>query len=319
MTERPSSAASDLTRRRFLQGAVVAGSAAFLAACAPSRASTVPPTVGSASASASTDSPPPSPSAGASPVTRLPTGPLRFANREAYIDIEQDGPSPTLVEFEAAHGIAVQYANAAIADDESFFASIRAALEAGAPTGWDLIVVSDWMAARLVEAGWADELDPGHVTTATRQCPRRVQGPAVGPEMRFHFPWQSVATGLGYNRASTGRELTRVADLFDPALAGKVTLLRELRDTLPLVHLALQAQGKASDHAPDAMTLVDAQAAIDYLRPFVVSGHIRAFTESEYLTDLGSGDTWAAMVRSGDFASRRARTTCSRIPTKGGC
>jgi spermidine/putrescine transport system substrate-binding protein len=242
---------------------------------------------------------------------------VRFANREAYIDIDQDGASPTLVEFQAAHGIAVQYANAAIVDDESFFASIRAALEADAPTGWDLIVVSDWMAARLVEAGWAEELDPGHVSTALANVRDELKGLAWDAEMRYHFPWQSVATGLGYNRASTGRDLTSVADLFDPSLAGKVTLLRELRDTLPLVHLVLQAQGKASDHAPDAMTVEDAQAAIEYLRPFVESGHIRAFTESEYLTDLGSGDTWAALVRSGDFASSASPDDVFVYPEEG--
>ena len=56
-------------------------------------------------------------------------------------------------------------------------------------------------------------------------------------------------TGLGYNSKSVGRELTKLADLFDPSLAGKVTLLTEMRDTLPLVHLMLQAQGKASDNA----------------------------------------------------------------------
>ena len=159
------------------------------------------------------------------------------------------------------------------------------------------------MAARLVEAGWAEELDPGHVPTALANVRDEVRGLSWDPEMRFHFPWQSLAIGLGYNLASTGRDLTSIADLFDPALAGKVTLLPDMWDTLPLVHLALQAQGKASDHAPDAMTVEDAQAAIDYLRPFVHSGHIRAFTGSEYLTDLGSGATWAAMVWSGDFAS----------------
>ena len=43
--------------------------------------------------------------------------------------------------------------------------------------------------------------------------------------MTYHFPWQSGAVGIGYNVASTGRDLTKVADLFDPAFKGKVTLL----------------------------------------------------------------------------------------------
>ena len=39
------------------------------------------------------------------------------------------------------------------------------------------------------------------------------------------LPWQSGGTGVGYNSESTGRALTKIADLFDPAFAGKVTLL----------------------------------------------------------------------------------------------
>lgn len=317
MTERPSRAGGDLTRRRFLQGAALAGTAAYLAACAPS-SSTAPPTVAAtASAPAGSHSPVPSPSAAGAASAAPLTGPLRFANREAYIDIDQGGESPTLVEFEAAHGVAVEYASTAIVDDDSFFASIRRALEDGVPTGWDLIVVSDWLAARLIEAGWAEELDPGNVPTALTNVRDELRDLPWDPEMRFHFPWQAVATGIGYNRVSTGRELTSVGDLFDPALAGKVTLLRDPRATLPLVHLALQAQGKASDRAPDAMTAEDAQVAIEYLRPFAESGHIRAFTGSEYLTDLGSGDTWAALVQSGDFASSASPDDVFVYPEEG--
>ena len=318
MTERPSRAGDDLTRRRFLQGAALAGTAAFLAACAPARTPSVPPTVAAtSSASASAPVAQPSPSAGSAASAAPPSGPLRFANRAAYIDIDQSGASPTLVEFEAAHGIAVEYSNGAIADDESFLASIRPALADGVPTGWDLVVVSDWLAARLVEAGWAEELEPGHVPTALANVRDELRGLAWDSEMRFHFPWQSVATGLGYNRASLGRDLKAIADLFDPALAGKVTLLRDVWGTLPMVHLALRAQGEASDRGPARMTAEDAHAAIAYLRPFVESGHVRAFTGSEYLTDLGSGDTWAALVQSGDFASSASPDDVFVYPQEG--
>lgn len=316
MTERPSRADGDITRRQFLGGAALAGTAAFLAACAPARTSSVPPTA-AASAAASAGTHPPSPTV-SSPVSATPpSGPLRFANREAYIDIDEDGESPTLMEFEAAHDVAVDYANAAIADDEPFLASIRPALANGVPTDWDLVVVSDWLAARFVEAGWAEEFDPRNVPTALANVRDEVRGLPWDPDLRFHFPWQSVATGLGYNRMSLGRDLTSVADLFDPALAGKVTLLRDMRVTLSLVHLALRAQGKASDRAPDAMTAQDAQGAIEYLRPFVERGHIRAFTGSEYLTDLGSGDTWAALVLSGDFASSASPDDVFAYPEEG--
>ena len=54
---------------------------------------------------------------------------------------------------------------------------------------------------------------------------------------------------------STQRDLTKIADLFDPAFAGKVTLLSDPHDSFPLIHLMLQAQGKASATPAEAMTV----------------------------------------------------------------
>jgi spermidine/putrescine transport system substrate-binding protein len=51
------------------------------------------------------------------------------------------------------------------------------------------------------------------------------------------------------------------------------------------------------------MTVADAQKIHDFLKPYVDSGHVRGFTGNEYLQDFGSGDTWVAIVWSGDLAS----------------
>ena len=289
MTDHATARLGALTRRRFLQGTAMTGTAAFLAAC------------GTAGGSAA-------PSGGGDGGT-TPTGPLQFANWDAYIDLtevgdgEYDLPSPTLDEFTAEYGVDVEYANAQIEDNETFMATIRPQLESGVSTGWDLIVLTDWMAAKVVEAGWAEELDPANTATAAQNVRDELKGLPWDPDMKFHYPWQSGATGVGYNKVSTGRDLTKVADLFDPAFAGKVTLLTEARDTFPLIHLALQGLGQASDVAAEDMAVPEAEAVHAYLKPFVENEHIRAFTGNEYLQDFGSGDTWAAIVWSGDLAS----------------
>jgi spermidine/putrescine transport system substrate-binding protein len=284
-----------LTRRRFLQGTGLVGFGAFLAACtggsssSPSAAET-PPTPG--------DSTPPSSG------PQQPTGPLNFANWDAYIDVEDDGvTSPTLVEFTETYGVEVNYANAQIEDNAGFMATIRPQLEAGVDTGWDLIVLTDWMAAKVVEAGWAEQIDQANVPDAVANLRDELTGIPWDPTQDFHYPWQSGATGIGYNRASTGRDLTKVADLFDPAFATKVTLLSEVRDTLSLIHRMLQALGEASDRPSEELNVEDAQVVHDYLKPFVDSGHIRAFTGNEYLADFAGGTTWAAIAWSGDLAS----------------
>ncbi len=211
MTDHSTRLAGGLTRRRFLQGTALTGAAAFLAACSTSGGSAAPASAGA--------------SAGSGDGTA--TGPLQFANWDAYIDLtevgdgEYDLPSPTLDEFTQTTGIEVEYANAQIEDNESFMATIRPQLESGVPTGWDLIVLTDWMAAKVVEAGWAEELDPAATATAAANVRDELKGLPWDPDMKFHYPWQSGATGVGYNSVSTGRELTKIADLFDPAFAGQ--------------------------------------------------------------------------------------------------
>jgi spermidine/putrescine transport system substrate-binding protein len=283
---------------------------AFLAAC-------------STGSSASPSGPGSTPTGSSSPSEQpsgdlTPTGPLAFANWDAYIDVEDDGvTSPTLVEFQDEYGVEVNYANAEIEDNASFMAQIRPQLEAGADPGWDLIVLTDWMAAKVVEAGWAEEINQANVPDAAANLRDELRGLPWDPEQKHHYPWQSGATGIGYNSVSTGRELTKIADLFDPAFAGKVTLLSEVRDTMPLIHLMLQGMGQASDTPAEEMTGDDAQKVHDYLKPFVDNAHVRAFTGNEYLADFASGETWAALVWSGDLASSAGENDVFHYPEEG--
>jgi spermidine/putrescine transport system substrate-binding protein len=293
-----------------LKAGSLASFSAFLAACAGSSSS---PTTG---APGSTVPGSLAPVGSGSPEPLV--GPLNFANWDAYIDLttlpgddgeegtdddEYDLPSPTLDDFTATTGVDVNYQNAVIEDNESFLATIRPQLESGVDTGWDLIVLTDWMAAKFVTNGWAEAINPASIPTVLANVRDELKGLPWDPEFAYHVPWQSGGTGIGYNVASTGRDLTSVADLFDPAFAGKVTLLSEIYDTFPMIHRMLQAQGKTSDRSSEEMNAEDAQVVHDYLKPFVDSGHIRGFTGNEYLQDFADGNTWAAMVWSGDLAS----------------
>ncbi len=304
MTDQLTTLTGDLTRRRFLQGSALTGAAVFIAACSGGGGTSAAPS-------------------GSGDAGTTPTGPLQFANCDPYIDLtaggdgEYDLPSPPLAEFTAEYGVEVEYANAQIEDNESFMATIRPQLESGVETGWDIIVLTDWMAAKVVEAGWAEELDPATTATAAANVREELKGLPWDPDMKFHYPWQSGATGIGYNSVSTGRALTKVADLFDPAFADKVTLLTEVRDTFPLVHLALQGMGLASDTPAEEMTVADAEAVHAYLKTYVDNEHIRAFTGNEYLLDFGTGDTWAAVVWSGDLASSAGENDVFVFPEEG--
>jgi spermidine/putrescine transport system substrate-binding protein len=83
--------------------------------------------------------------------TPASSGTLRFANWIGYIDQSDDHKTfPTIEKFQTETGITTEYADGAVDDNETFFTSdLQAPLEAGQPTEWDLVVVTDWMVARL--------------------------------------------------------------------------------------------------------------------------------------------------------------------------
>src|SRR5438477_13136570 len=107
---------TDLTRRRFLQGTAFAGVAAFVAAC------TGGSTESNAPASISIPTPPPAATPSTAPASPTPkpspTGPLKFANWPAYIDLTgkaydtgeyTPGSSPTIEQFKKKYAIQVDY------------------------------------------------------------------------------------------------------------------------------------------------------------------------------------------------------------------
>jgi spermidine/putrescine transport system substrate-binding protein len=299
-----------VSRRTVLAGGAMAGVAAFLAACGGSTASpsAAAPTGAAPTGAAPTDA---APTAGGSGEAKL-----NFANWPAYVDLTEDeSSSPTLTDFETQTGIEVNYVED-VQSNEDFFATLAPAFQAGLDTGWDLIVLTDYMAARLVRQGWVETIDPANVPTALANVRDELRGLEWDPDMKYHFPWQSGATGVGYNVASTGRELTSIADLFDDAFKGKVTLLTGYQDTFSLVSLLLRERGEITNLPPD-LTAEDAKKIKDFLQPYVDSGHIKGFTGNEYLQDFGSGDTWVAIVWSGDLASSGGDDDRFVYPTEG--
>ena len=109
----------------------------------------------------------------------------------------------------------------------------------------------------------------------------------------YSLPWQAGITGIAYNPALTGRELTSVNDIFDPAFKGKVAALTEMRDTLGLIMLGMGLD-------PSVLDEEAAMQALAKLEEATKAGQFRAFTGNEYLESLDSGDFVACFAWSGD-------------------
>jgi len=304
-----------LTRRRFLQASTLAGFSAFLAACAGGASPEPTATNAPAATTGPTAAPTPVPA---------PTGPLQFANWEAYIDqtTEADantgvlppGSSPTIEAFKKKYKVDVNYVEK-INDNEEFYAQIQQPLSAQPPlpTGWDLIVMTDWMAARLISKQWIEKLDHGDVPNCTANLRDALKNQAWDPGNDYHYPWQSGMTGIGYNTktlAAAGKPEPKSLKALYSLPANKITFLTESRDTFGLGLLKL---GKSAD--PATTTADDLQAVHDDIKPLAANG--LRFTGNDYLQDFASKKVWAAMVWSGDLASSGTEGDTFVFPEEG--
>ena len=306
-----------ISRRRFLQGSALVGFSAFLAACgASSTESTAPASISIPTVPPVSPTPVPSPTPLPSP-----TGPLMFANWPAYIDLTgkaydtgvyTKGSSPTIEQFKKKYGVDVSYVED-IEDNKTFYAKIQPQLQAGTPTGWDLIVVTDWLAAKIISKGWAEQIIHDDVPNAVNNLQDSLKNQVWDPKNDYHFPWQSGMTGIGFNKKSLKTagiaEPKSLKDLF-AIQPTKISFLTESRDTFGLGLLKL---GKSAD--PAQVTDDDLQAVHDDIKTLVDGGLI--FADNSYLKNFASKKTWAAMVWSGDLASSGSEDDVFQVPEEG--
>jgi spermidine/putrescine transport system substrate-binding protein len=304
-------------RRRFLQAGALGGFGAFLAACTGASTTSAPTASPSASAAATASA-----SAATSPTPLpSPTGPLKWAQWPAYIDLTgkageagayAPGSSPTIEAFKKQYKVDVDYQEK-IEANEDFYATIQPQLQGGLPTGWDLITVTDWLAAKIISKGWAEKIDQSVVPNCTANLRDAMRNQTWDPGNDYHYPWQSGMTGIGYNaKTLAAAKIAPPKSLTDlwAIRADKVTFLNEKRDTFGLALLKL---GKSAD--PATTTDDDLQAVHDDIKPLVDKG--LKFTGNEYLQDFAAKKVYAAMVWSGDLASSGTEGDTFVFPTEG--
>jgi spermidine/putrescine transport system substrate-binding protein len=219
---------------------------------------------------------------------------LNVANWPLYIDSKRvDGQKvhPTLLQFEQETGIEVNYTEP-INDMSEFFAKIRPVLAADSDTGYDTFMLTDWTAAKLIQLGWAQQLDKGNIPNLSNVV-QRLKSPPFDPDRAYTVPWQSGITGIAYDASQTD-PITSINDLLtNPDLTGNITLLKDMRDTTGLVMLDQGAN-------PEDFTDDEFGAAIEMLQTATDNGQIRQFTGNNYAQMLALGDIKACVAWSGD-------------------
>ena len=230
--------------------------------------------------------------AGANELTTTESvGAFVFANWPLYID-KAKGRRPTIDDFTKETGIEVDYKEV-IEDNESFFGTVREPLSNDQATEYDLIVVTDWLIAKMARLGYLEELDHSKIPNFTATAGPVYKDPSYDPANKYSVPWQSGITGIGYNPDLTGREITSFEDLFDPAFAGKVGMFKEMRDTMNLTLLGMGVDPLSA--APQ-----DVEAAQQKLLEQRDEGIVRQYYGNEYADALVREDLWLTMAWSGD-------------------
>ncbi len=314
-----------ISRRHILVGGALTGLAAFLAACgtkgtgsateAPASVAAATPGATSPVAS-SAASPEASASATASPgPTATPSAELNWANWTYYMDTDPKDQTkhPTLEAFTAKYGTKVHYQEV-IDGNTEFIAKISPAIVAGKDTGWDVITMTDWMAANLIRRGWVESINFTNTPNFAANLKDVYRNLDWDPDNSHHAPWRSGTTGLGFNTDKLG-DVTSLAALYtvDPKTKGKVEYLTEMRDAVGLSMLYLGLD-------PAKPTRADCDAAVALMQKAKADGVIRDVKGQSYTTDLTSGDAVLAMAWSGDMPSAQVDNPALRynLATEGG-
>ena len=213
-----------------------------------------------------------------------------FANWPLYID------KKVIRQFEREFDAELRY-NEEINDNTEFFGKVRQPLQRGDSIGRDIVVLTDWMAARWIRLNYHEPLDRKNIPNADNLRDSLINVP-FDQGRKNSLPWQSGMTAIGYDKKQVPEPPT-METFFDPKYKGKVTALTEARDTLGLIMLM---QGKD----PSQATADDIMAAVEFLEEENDKGQIRKFTGNEYTQDLAKGNVAMAMAWSGDMIQLQA-------------
>ncbi|MDX1887563.1 spermidine/putrescine ABC transporter substrate-binding protein [Mycolicibacterium sp. 120270] len=269
------------SRRRFIGGGAAAAAAAilgpsFLAAC------------GSDSGGGGGESP----QATAPPDDGAPaSGKLRVSNWPLYM---ADG---FVAAFQTATGITVDYKED-FNDNEQWFAKVKEPLSRKQDIGADLAVPTQFMAARISGLGWLNEIREARWSNK-KNLREDLLNTKVDPGRKVTAPYMTGMVGLAYNKAATGRDISTIDDMWDPAFKGRVSLLSDTQDGLGMI---MQSQGSSIEEP----TTESVQKAVDLVREQKDKGQIRRFTGNDYADDLAAGNIAIAQAYSGDIVQLQA-------------
>ncbi|MBB4740658.1 spermidine/putrescine transport system substrate-binding protein [Actinoplanes octamycinicus] len=237
-------------------------------------------------------------------------GKVDFANWPLYMDPKK----PELKKFTEKTGIQVNYQEV-IQEMGPWFAKVQPQLSAGQSIGFDLMVITNSLQfGQFRNSGFLAPLDHSKLPNFAKNAAPKYTQEAFDPGNVFSIPWASGITGIAYDPKKTGREITKLADLWDPAFKGKVGMFS---DTQELANFGLLAAGlKPGDSGED-----DWKKAAAKLKEQKDAGMVRNYYDQSYVDALGKGEVWLTQAWSGDIFQKNVSDGTNFkfiIPEEGG-
>ncbi len=193
--------------------------------------------------------------------------------------------APGLLEqFEEETGIHVEYDT--YNDNESLYAKVK---NSGSDS-YDVIVPSDYMVKKMIEEDMLAPINYDNVPNIKNLDPS-FANLSYDPEGTYSVPYLWGTVGILYDIDQTGREITSMKDMFDPAFARKVCMLDSIRDT---IGMTLKMQGYSMNDL-DPAHIAEVRDILLEQKPNVL-----AYGTDELPAKVIGGTAAMAMVYSGE-------------------
>lgn len=261
---------SGLSRRSLLKAAEIGGAALLLAACSAQR---------DAQPTAAVDR---------SDSQKW----MRFDSRDTYSSTVGEA-FPLLEEYTKLQHVDVTYTND-VSDDAVYYNKVKSRLSMGQNIGADAVLLSDGMASRWIRLGYAQEIDHSLIPNLDAIRPRFLEA-EFDPARTRSLPWRSGFTGIAWNIDELPGGLTSVAELWDPALHGRVGVMSRMQDTIGAIMLD-DGVDISADWGDSEFT-----AAIRLFQDQLATGQVSSVKGNAYQDDLKSRKIVAAIAKSGDI------------------
>lgn len=197
---------------------------------------------------------------------------LNVFNWSSYV-----GPD-TIPAFEREFGARVRYA--VYESNEEMLARVMSG-----NSGWDVVFPTSYLIQPMREHELLAPLDHGKLPNL-RHLDAVFQKPVWDPELRWGVPYMWNATGICYSR-KIAEAPTAWADLWEPALQGRITMLD---DPVDVFAACLKRLGHSiNTHNPDELRAAQKEAIEQ-------KELLRAYINAEVRDQLIAGDVLAAQL-----------------------